>query len=180
MRLRRIFLAISVAVALSLPVLVWAAREKSVAELQARFDAESNAEHKAKLLKDLCRAQIEEERAESKAGDFEKAGLIMEKYRDNIKAAFDALKKFHANARKKPGGYQRIEVQNQNGLREAEDLQLAMPLVYKPPMEIVRRDLSAMEDQLLLLLFPDRPGNKPVPPKEKQTAPAPSEKGSNP
>jgi hypothetical protein len=181
MRLRRVFLATSV-VAISLPAVVVVAHpEESVAALQTRFDSETNAEHKAKLLEKLCRAQIEDERAASKAGDYEKAGLIMEKYRDNIRAAFEALKKFHPNAKKKPGGYQRIEFQNQNGLREVEDLQLAMPLVYKPPMEIVRRDLSAMEDQLLLLLFPDRPANKPVPPKEKQPPPpTAATKGSNP
>ncbi|HUL16101.1 MAG TPA: hypothetical protein VLV88_08905 [Terriglobales bacterium] len=179
MRLRRVFLATSV-VALFLSALVWAAKEEPVAELQARFDAETDAEHKAKLLGKLCRAQIEDERAATKAGDFEKAGLIMEKYRDNIRASFDALKRFHPNAKKHSGGYQRIEFQNQNGLREVEDLQLAMPAVYKPPMEIVRRDLSAMEDQLLLLLFPDRPAGKPLPPKEKQPSTAPPEKGTNP
>jgi hypothetical protein len=55
-----------------------------------------------------------------------------------------------------------------------------MPEVYQPPMEIVRRDLAAMEDQLLLLLFPDRPANKPLPPKEKQASPATSPGGKNP
>ena len=166
MGLRRVFLA-TLVVPLFLPALARAAKEVSLAELQARFDAEKNGEHKAKLLEKLCYAQLQAERAKSEAGDFDAAGLIMEKYRDNIRSALEALQKMHPNAVKKPGGYKRIELQNQNGLREVEDLLVVIPSVYQPPMEIVQSDLSAIENHLLLLLFPERPLPKPLPKREK-------------
>jgi hypothetical protein len=167
MGLLRAFLATLVA-ALLLPAFARAAKEKTLPELQARFDRETNGEHKAKMLKDLCEAQIQAERTASNSGDFNTAGLIMEKYRDNIKSAFNVLRKMHPNAVKRPNGYKRIEFQNQNGLREVEDLLVVIPAPYKPPMEIVRADMSAMENQLLLLLFPDRPLSKPLPQKAKE------------
>jgi hypothetical protein len=48
---------------------------------------------------------------------------------------------------------------------------LVVPEPYKPPIEIVREDLAAMDDELLKLLFPNRPLNqkaKNPPPPEKQ------------
>lgn len=179
MRLRRVFLATWIA-AFCFPALCCAAvADESVESLQHRFDAENNAEHKAHLLDKLCPAQIVAQRDASRTGDMKTAGLIMEKYRDNVRAALEALKKQHPNARKHSGGYKRIEVQAAKGLREVEDLALAMPDVYKPPMQIVHTDLAAMEDELLKLLFPDRPADKPLPkknPSSDATPPPPSEK----
>jgi hypothetical protein len=175
----RIFLAAGIA-ALLFPSLARCAKEKKddLALLQARFDKETNGERKAKELEKLCDAQIEAERTASDANDFKTVGFTLEKYRDNVKAAFDALQKTHPNARKKPTGYKRLELQDARGLREVNDLLVVIPDQYKPPMQIVQKDLSAMDDQLLLLLFPKRRSKKtqlqksaepePPPPKEEK------------
>jgi hypothetical protein len=178
---QRIFLAVGCA-ALILPALAPASPEKKadIAKLQARFDKETNGERKAKELGKLCDAQIEAERSASDAKDFKTVGFIMEKYRDNVKAAFQALQKTHPNARKKPGGYKRLELQALRGLREVNDLLLVIPDPYKPPMQIVQKDLAAMDDELLLLLFPDRPPEKPLPSKSKLPTVAPPPKEKNP
>lgn len=147
-----------------------------LATLQARFDKEKDGEDKVKMLDKLADAQITEERAASQANDFKTVGFTFEKYRDNLVAAFEALKKKHPNAVKKPGGYKRLELQNQRALREVSDVLLIAPDVYKPPLQIVQADLKKMEDELLHLLFPDRPGEKPLPPPEtKQPGAAPKE-----
>jgi|SRR5690242_692093 len=144
-----------------------------LATLQTRFDKEKDGADKVKMLDRLSDAQIAQERAASQSNDFQTVGLTFEKYRDNLRAAFEALKKKHPNAVKKPGGYKRLELQNQRALREVSDVLLIAPDVYKPPLQIVQSDMKKMEDELLRLLFPDRPGEKPLPSPEKEQPAAP-------
>lgn len=141
-----------------------------VASLQSRFDSESNAVHKAKMVEKLGDAQFEEARRAEKAGDNNTVGLTLEKYRDNVRAALDALKKQHPNAEKQPNGYRQLEIHVRKGIRETAESLLVAPEPFKPPLQIVRLDLIAMDDELLRLLFPLRPLNeKPAPaPPEKQ------------
>jgi hypothetical protein len=144
---------------------------ESVAELQSRFDRETDSVRKAKLLVRLGDAQFEEARRAGKEGDDNTVGFTMEKYRDNARAALQALKKQHPDAEKHSNGYRQLEMHLRNGIREVEDTMLAAPAPYKPPLQIVRQDLIAMEEELIKLLFPRRPVEKhaPTPPSEKQS-----------
>lgn len=141
-----------------------AVAQLSVAELQARFDREDNSVKKAKLLVKLGDAQFEEARRAEKAGDNNTVDAVLEKYRDNVRAALDALKKQHADAEKHSNGYRQMEIHVKEGIREVEDSVLAAPAPYKPPLQIVRQDLITVDEELIRLLFPHRPADKPVPP----------------
>jgi len=153
---------------LALVLFVWPpSAAGQLADLQMRFDRESNAVRKAKLLQKLGEAQFEAVRQAEKAGDNNTVGLTMEKYRDNVRAVLDALKKQHPNAEKQPNGYRQLEIQARKGIREIAESLLVAPEPFKPPLEIVREDLAAMDDELLKLLFPNRPLNK------KATVPPP-------
>jgi hypothetical protein len=164
--------SLGVVFGLALVFLVWppsAAGQQ--ADLQTRFDRESNAVRKAKLLQKLGEAQFEAVRQAEKTGDNSTVGLTMEKYRDNVRAVLDALKKQHPNSEKQPNGYRQLEIQARKGIREIAESLLVAPEPFKPPLEIVREDLAAMDDELLKLLFPNRPLNKKAaspPPPEKQ------------
>src|SRR5438067_12820803 len=140
--------------------------QESVAELQAKFDRENNSVKKARLLVKLADAQFEESRRAGKAGDDNVVDATMEKFRDNVRAALEALKKQHPDAEKHSNGYRQMEMQVKRGIREVEDSMLAAPAPYKPPLQIVRQDLIAMDDELIRLLFPHRPADsKPPAPK---------------
>jgi hypothetical protein len=143
---------------------------QSLADLQARFDNETNGVHKAKLLQKLGDAQIEEARRAGKAGDYTSLGLTLEKYRDNVRAAIETLKKQHPDAEKQSNGYRQLEMHLPKGIREVDDALLASPEGYKPPLQLVRQDLIALDDELLKMLFPRRPLNQraPSPSAEKQ------------
>ena len=134
-----------------------------IAELQARFDRETNSGRKAKLLEKLGDAQFVESRRAGKAGDYQTVGLLLEKYRDNVRAALAAVRRQHPRAEKDSGGYKRIEVHVRRGLRELDETLLVAPPPYRPPLHIVRNDLQEIEEELLRLLFPRRPGEQPVP-----------------
>jgi hypothetical protein len=143
---------------------------ESLADLQARFDRETNGVHKAKLIEKLGDAQLEEARRAGKAGDYNTVGLTLEKYRDNVRAAVEILKKQHPDAEKQSNGYRQLEMHVRKGIREVDETLLVSPEEYKPPLEIVRRDLIGIDEQLLKMLFPHRPAEQraATPPAEKQ------------
>jgi hypothetical protein len=80
------------------------------------------------------------------------------------------LKKQHPDAEKHSNGYRQMEIHVKEGIREVEDSMLAAPAPYKPPLQIVRQELIAMDEEMIRLLFPHRPadGKPPAPPVEKQ------------
>lgn len=141
-----------------------------VQELQARFDRETDAVRKAKIFEKLGDAQFEEARKSGNASDYSAVGLVMEKYRDNARAAFDALKKSHPDAERHPNGYKQLQFHVHRSLRELDEILVVAPAEYRPPLRLVRQDLGAINDELLHLLFPRRPGEHPAtpPPAEKQ------------
>jgi len=145
-----------------------AVAQQTVAELQAHFDRESNSVKKAKLLVKLGDAQFEEARRAEKAGDNNAVDATLEKYRDNVRAALEALKKQHGDAERHSNGYRQMEIHVKEGIREVEDSMIAAPVPYKPPLQIVRQDLINMDEELIRLLFPHRPADKAVPPPEEK------------
>jgi hypothetical protein len=154
----------------SLAVLVClaAAHADDVKQLQARFDRENNSVRKAKLLEKLGDAQLEETRRASQASDYPTIGLVLEKYRDNARAVVNALKKDHPDAARHTGGYKQLQIHIHKALRDVDEILIIAPGEYRPPIEIVRRDLAAMDNELLDLLFPRRPEGKK--PEEKKGA----------
>jgi hypothetical protein len=139
---------------------------QTIAALQPRFDAEPNSVRKAKLLAKLGDAQFLESRRAGNTHDYSAAALILEKYRDNVRAAFADVLRQHPNAEKEASGYRIIELHVREGIRETRDAMNAAPVEYRPPLQIIHDDLQRSQDQLLRLLFPRRPGEK-----KSQTAP---------
>jgi hypothetical protein len=170
MRARRVH-RLAIIVLIALPVVARASTE-SIAEMQARFDHENNSVRKAKLLSKLGDAQMEETRRASQANDFTTMDAVMEKYRDNARAAADALKKEHPDADRHTNGYKQLQIHVHKAIRELDEMLIVAPEEYRPPLDLVRRDLAAIDDELLKLLFPlpRFDGKKP-----DRTSPAPSQ-----
>jgi hypothetical protein len=140
-------------------------------DLQDRFDRETHASGKVKTLDKLADAQFEVATRAGNTGDFTTVGLTLEKYRDNVKATFELLKKQEPDSEKHASGYRQLELQVRKGMREVEQTVMIAPNELRPPLEIVRKDLLDMDNELIRLLFPRHPS---VPekvadaPKEKQ------------
>ena len=144
--------------------------EETLEQLQARFDRETNAIHKVKILEKLAEAQFDEVRRAEKAGDHSAVGLTLEKYRDNARAALELLKKQHPDAERHSNGYRQLQFQVRHAIRELDESMLLAPDEYKPPLQLVRKDLIALDDEMIKLLFPGHPAKKTEssPPAEKQ------------
>src|SRR5712672_161555 len=151
-------------------VMLPAGKAQSLADLQVRFDREPSGVQKAKLLGKLGDAQFEEARRAGKAGEYDALGLTLEKYRDNVRSAIEALKKQHPDAEKQSNGYRQLQMHVHKAIREVDDTLIVSPEDYKPPLQLVRQDLVDLDDELLKLLFPRRPLNllESSPPPEKQ------------
>jgi hypothetical protein len=155
--MRRWLAGLPIVLALVIPGGATRGATEGVDALQARFDHEANSIHKAKLLEKLGDAQLEQTRRASQASDYKTIGSVMEKYRDNARAAVDALKKDHRDAEHHTNGYKQLQIHVHKALREVDETLVVAPDEYRPPLEIVRRDLASIDDELLELLFPRHP-----------------------
>jgi hypothetical protein len=148
-----------------------------VSELQARFDHDNNPVHRAKLLDKLGDEQFEEARRAFKKSDLVTVGIVLEKYRDNVRVALNGLRKKHADAERDSAGYRQLEIHVRRGIREVDEILLRIPEEYQPPLQLVRKDLDLMDRELIHMLFHHRdpegaPGPAPASPGE-QTPPQP-------
>jgi hypothetical protein len=139
------------------------AAPEALKELQERFDHESNAVHKAKQMQKLGDAQFAALHDAEHADDFTAAGVILEKYRDNVRLAFEGLKKEHPDAERQSNGYRQLQMHVQHGIKEAGDALREAPDALKPPLNLVLRDLIAMDAEMLKLLFPSPPHHNDKP-----------------
>jgi hypothetical protein len=149
--------------------------KSSTSDLQVRFDHETNSVHKAKLFEKLSDEQLAEVRRASQSSDYNAVGTVMEKYRDNARAAVDALKKEHPNAEHQLNGYKQLQIHIRRAIRDLRETVLLAPDEFKPPLQLVERDLSLLDDQLLQALFPSPPtksGSSPENPPLANNPPA--------
>jgi hypothetical protein len=142
-----------------------------LSDLQARFDNETNGVHKAKMLQKLGDAEFEEASRAEKSGDYTTVDLILEKYRDNVRAASAAIEKETPDGERHPNGYKQLEMHVQKGLREVDEILLIAPTEFKPPLELVRQDLISFDDKLLRSMFPRKHEKKPPAPAVPPTMP---------
>jgi hypothetical protein len=167
MRAHGAFPAAILGLALSVPTVRAAASQ--VSELQTRFDQETNADAKAKLMEKLGEAELAETREAGKAGDHARVAEILEKYGDNVRVTFAALKKQHPDTDRHADRYYRhFEIQVRRAIREVDESLLRSPQLYQPPIQIVRADLVAIDNELLHILFPQH-----TPPPASPAAPTP-------
>src|SRR5215813_10522579 len=118
-------------------------------ELQARFDHEPSSVRKAKIFEHLGDQQFADARRASQAGEYKAVAEIMEVYRNNARASFEALKKEHPNAERQLSGYKQLQIHIHKGIREVDESLLVSPAELQPPLTLVRRDLASMDDELL-------------------------------
>jgi hypothetical protein len=138
-----------------------------VKDLQDHFDKDSRAGSKVKSLEKLSDAQFDAAGKAILANDYATADLTYEKYRDNVRAAFELLRKQEPDADRHPNGYRQLELQVRKGIREIEEARLVAPDELRPPLTIVHQDLIQMDDELIRLLFPRRSKDpQKVPPAE--------------
>ena len=132
-----------------------------IGELRAQFNHETDPVRKAKALPKLGDAQFNQLRKETDAGHYAEALKIVEEYRDEVKVAETALKASGLDAERKPAGFKQLQIHVRKSVREIEQTVLALPDEQRPPFEAIRRELTAIEKELIEMLFPRQPRKNP-------------------
>lgn len=132
--------------------------QEGMAELRELFERETDPIKKAKAMTKLGEAQWRAARQASAAGEFEAARKLVRQYLDDTETAAKALEGSGINAEKKPRGFKDLQIQVRKSLRELEQMILTTPVELRGSLEVYRRDLLAIEKQLINELFPRQPG----------------------
>jgi hypothetical protein len=147
---------------LAFPLLLAAAGQPQgkLEHLEAKFNRETNPVKKAKKLVELGRAELAAIRDAVEKGEVPVAAGLAERYRDQVAAAHTALVATGVNAEKNPDGFKQLQVSLRENIFKLRDLVPLLPLEQRAPLDSVERDLTSVNQQLLLELFPRSPNER--------------------
>ena len=129
-----------------------------MALLRAQYENETDPVRKAKALTKLGDEQWRAARKATSAENYEEARKLVRQYLDDAEVAANALKDSGINAEKKPRGFKDLQIHVRKSLRELDQLILTVPDEQRGSFEVYKRDLLAIEKQLINELFPRQPG----------------------
>ncbi len=138
------------------------------ADLRARFDRETNAVRKAKLMPQLGEAQFGQIENDIGAGRLQEALSTLEQYRSEAETCMKGLAATGVDAEKHPGGFKQLQISLRESLRRLDRLTPSIASDKQTPFRDARKDLDQMNRELVHELFPRQP--------EQETAPAKPEK----
>ena len=127
-------------------------------ETRARYEAQYQLEHdpvaRAKILAKLGRFEIDQARSDLKSNKEEESLADLERYRDQVESAVQALSSTGVNAEQHPSGFKELQISLRETLRHIDELILQLPLDKRPWFQAVRSDLAKSQNALIEALFP--------------------------
>lgn len=138
------------------------AAQDRTAELRARFSAEADPVHKAKLLTKLSDSEFREIQDLLGAGKLSEASPIADRLADEAESAMKALDARGKDAEKHPEGYKQLEMSVRGSLRRMNNILIELSGDDQKPFLAVRNRLDVLEKQLIRELFPHRPDEPPA------------------
>jgi hypothetical protein len=127
------------------------------AELRTRFDRETDAVRKAKLMPELGERQFAEIREKVRGGQFAEANTTLQQYREEAQACETALGASGIDAEKHPTGYKQLEISLRESLRRLSEMLPGIGTDEQAPFLEARQELIEMDQRLVHELFPRRP-----------------------
>jgi hypothetical protein len=137
-----------------------AAAQDRLARMQQQFESESDAVRKARRLPRLGEMQLEQLRQLVSNGQLEKAFRTLEAYRDNVRAAHDALDESGIDAERRPRGFRQMEIHLRRSVRELSDTISRLPVERREEFEAIHAEIVEMQTSLIDMLFPRQPGRR--------------------
>lgn len=138
------------------------AAQDRTAELRARFSAEADPVHKAKLLTKLSDSEFREIQDLLGAGKLSEASPLADQLADEAESAMKALDARGKDAEKHPEGYKQLEMSVRGSLRRMNNILVELSGDDQKPFLAVRNRLDVLEKQLIRELFPHRPDEPPA------------------
>jgi hypothetical protein len=132
-------------------------QQDRLAQVQSRFEHETDPVHKAKILPDLGDAEFQEVQKQVAAGNLSDALAALEKYRDAAESCKKELDAKGIDAEKHPAGYKQMEISLRSSLRRIDDLVAGLTMDEQKPFLGVRKEIQQLDRHLMLQLFPRQP-----------------------
>ncbi|HVA72307.1 MAG TPA: hypothetical protein VNF02_04275 [Candidatus Limnocylindrales bacterium] len=154
-------IALAIAAGSAVPAIAQTARaRKSVAKFQAQFAREKKPVGQAKAVVKLGRAEYVAAWQCVTAGNFSGALEFVKDYNEHAIAAHDALDKTGVNAEKHSNGFRQLQISVRESLRQLREIAGRVPFEQRQPFQTLEKNLNALNQTLILELFPQQPGEK--------------------
>jgi hypothetical protein len=121
------------------------------------------ADDPVRKAKDVVRQgemQLEQVRREIKDENYDAALQVLREYRDAVKFAHARLKASGKDAEKKPNGFKHLQIHIRQNIPRLQQTILTVPLDQREPFEAIRKELEAIDRELIDALFPRQPSKK--------------------
>ena len=116
-----------------------------------------------KKAKDVVRQgerQLEQVRREVREENFDAALRLLQEYRDAVKSAHVGLKASGKDAERKPNGFKNLQIHIRQNIPRLGQTILTLPVEQREPFEAIRKELDAIDRELIDALFPRKPAKK--------------------
>lgn len=140
--------------------LSFAQQPDRLALARARFDHETDAVHKAKLIVPLGNAEFDQIEKEVIDSDITNALSGVQAYHDQVATCEKALDAKGVDPEKHPAGFKDLEISVRESLRRLDNVLVRLSGDDQKPFLEVRKSLEEVNHHLIKQLFPLQPGVK--------------------
>jgi hypothetical protein len=134
-----------------------ASARDNLAELRSKFARDPDPVHRAKLMRQLGRAEFDAIRKAIDGGQFAEALSILQQYRDESQWCAKALDDKESDPAKHSNGFKQLQISVRESLRRLDGLLVGFTADQQQPFLEIRMDLDELNRHLLRELFPNTP-----------------------
>src|SRR5215831_2771154 len=143
----------------------------SLADLQAKFDQDHDAIHRARMISGLSSASFHSASQAFAQGNDADALKMIQRLRDDMQAASTALDQREKNPEGHPNGFKQLQVATREALSRLDEMMVGMLSDEQAPYAAIRKDIDALNRHLIRELFPPKNDPKTEPKNEPKTDP---------
>lgn len=134
--------------------------QRDLAKSKEQYDKETSPVGRAKALAKLGRVELRAAREAADANNPDLALQFVKDYNDQAEAAHDALLKTGVNAEKHSNGFRQLQISLRESIRTLRQITDRVPFTERQPFEDLGKGLEALNQKLILELFPRQPGRE--------------------
>lgn len=135
-------------------------------KLRQKLAREGDPADRAKITVEIGEELLKQAAKTYKEGAYTDGDLLLEDYRQAIRAAYQDLVESGRDARRKPKGFKHLEIHLRKSRRRLEDMARALPFDNRAPVEETLAAMESLREELLAALMSTNRG--PYQGKEKQ------------
>ncbi|MGB6875318.1 MAG: hypothetical protein WBD87_04730 [Candidatus Acidiferrales bacterium] len=134
--------------------------QNDLAKDRLKYEHADNPVDRAKAIGKFGHEEYTAARQAIDAGKMDEALQFLKDYNNQATDAHDALVKTGVDPEKHSNGFRQLQISVRERERELKELINRVGFEQRPPFEALQKALDALNQKLILELFPRQPGNK--------------------